>query len=215
MDMKVIPGKGRDDTIDPMYLGTHGRLALGSTGTPMTDTEISDAVRALQNKVSSLQTTVNSQGNKITILESSQHSQDGKIESLEDSQEVQDNNIETLSDTQEELEDKIAAIIGDDIPASVTTVADFTTWIVTKGYDLKTLANSSGGTTTIINYASSLIGADIPNDIKDDPDAVLSWLQEQDDGKGIDLKSLSERLTNIETNLLDDDDIDDIVGSLP
>lgn len=197
MNINVISNQGKDDTLEPAYF--HSRL-LGSGGS-------SDEQLVIE---------VNKLKARMNTIESSDTQQNAKITHLETTQQQQDNRMDTIEENVEEAKNFAFSIVGDTIPTSATeTPAAFAAWLKEKGWDLKDLANAAGGVQTIVNYMNSIIGIEIPASIKDDPDAISAWLESYNEDKGLDLKDLENRINDIETNLLTDDDIGDIVGGLP
>lgn len=198
MHMDVMSNQGKDDTLEPAYF--RNRL-LGSGG-GSSDEQLVIEVNRLKARMNT--------------IESSDTQQNTKITRLETTQQQQDNRMDTIEENVEEAKNFAFSIVGDTIPASATeTPAAFAAWLKEKGWDLKDLANTAGGVQTIVNYMSGIIGIEIPSSIKDDPDAILAWLESYNEDKGLDLKDLENRINDIETNLLTDDDIGDIVGGLP
>lgn len=187
---------GADGTIDPAYFSNL------RSGNGTSDEELVNEVNRLKNRMNVLETSDTAQNTKITDLQTSQQQQDLRMDGIEE-------NVE-------EAKNFAFSIVGDTIPATaMATPADFAAWLKEKGWDLKDLANNAGDVQTIVNYVSSVIGIEIPAGIKDDPDAILAWLEGYNEDKGLDLKDLENRINEIETNLLTDEDIGDIVGSLP
>ena len=188
--------QGTDATLEPAYFSNL------RSGNGTSDEELVNEVNRLKSRMNVLETSDTRQNTKITDLQTSQEQQDLRMDGIEEDV--------------EEAKNFAFAIVGDTIPAaSMATPADFAAWLKEKGWDLKDLANNGGDVQTIVNYISSVIGIEIPTDIKDDPDAILAWLESYNEDKGLDLKDLEDRINDIETNLLTDEDIGDIVGSLP
>lgn len=188
--------QGTDATLEPAYFSNL------RSGNGTSDEELVNEVNRLKSRMNTLETSDTRQNTKITDLQTSQQQQDLRMDGIEE-------NVE-------EAKNFAFSIVGDTIPAaSMATPADFAAWLKEKGWDLKDLANNGGNVQTIVNYVSSVIGVEIPAGIKDDPDAILAWLEGYNEDKGLDLKDLENRINEIETNLLTDEDIGDIVGSLP